>query len=653
MRIQAPVYEIDEQGSPRATGFDDIYFHPGSGLEETRHVFLAGNRLPERFAAMRAGERFVIGELGLGTGLNVLAACELFEQHAPDSARLSILSVEGFPMPGAEMDRQLGAFASLTPWRELLDAPSLLRAGGVHRVRIGPRVALTLFFGGVLDALAQMRGPVDAWFLDGFAPSRNPDMWSQDVLDRVGGLTRAGGTVATFTSAGFVRRNLKAADFEPKKVPGFGGKREMTVAEKRGSPKKVPGTFLGAGTFLDGSDKSSEGLGITKAAPTSGGASSWGGGVVVIGAGWAGCAAAEALHRRGYRVTLLEKDRVGSGASGNRQAVLDLFESVEDTPRTAFYTSAYLYARRWLVQRGLFHACGSVRWPAAHKDEVWLRRAADLANWLDMPASWSEKEQAMLQPSVGWVEPLAVCEAMLAGAEVVENAPVCAIDRAGTGYLVHAGDRVFEAGAVVIANAAAAAGLPQCTGWPLQPVRGQLTCPRATDASENQPQILCGKGYALPIHRGRHTVGATFSRGDTDPTTRGEDHEQNRAQLEAIAPEWAQQMDWQDIQARVSFRCATPDRLPMIGPVPDPVGWPKHPSQLGDWAAESPVVKGLYVSIGHGSRGLMSTLLGGELLADMMEGAPPALGRDALAAVLPARHLVRKLKRQQAVSMEA
>jgi len=631
MRIQAPAYEIDELGSPRATEFDDIYFHPGNGLEETRHVFLEGNRLPERFAAMRDGERFVIGELGLGTGLNVLAACALFEEQAPDSARLSILSVEGFPMPGAEMNQQLRAFASLDRWRGLLDAPSLLRAGGVHRVRIGPRVELTLFFGGVHDALAQMRGPVDAWFLDGFAPSRNPDMWSEDVLTRVGELTREAGTVATFTCAGFVRRNLTTAGFEPKKVPGFGGKREMTVAVK-----KVPGIF-----FAVGGKKSGEK-----------GLDSFFKKVVVIGAGWAGCAAAEALHRRGHRVTVLEKQRVASGASGNRQAVLDPFESVEDTPRTAFYTSAYVYARRWLLQRNLLRVCGSLRWPAAHKDEAWLRRAVDLANWLDMPASWSEAEQAVSQPSVGWVEPVAVCRAMLAGIEVVEEAAVCGLESNGGGWLVRYGEKFIEADAVVIANASAAAELPQCAGWPLQPVRGQLTYPRATEQSAQQTKILCGKGYALPAHNGRHTVGATFSRGDTDPSIRLGDDEQNRTQLQVITPDWAEQMDWQDVQARVSFRCATPDRLPMIGPVPDPVGWPKHPSQLGDWAAELPVVDGLYVSIGHGSRGLMSTLVGGELLADMMGGAPPALSYDALRAVLPARHLVRKLKRQQLVTME-
>ncbi|SEO58658.1 tRNA U34 5-methylaminomethyl-2-thiouridine-forming methyltransferase MnmC [Salinihabitans flavidus] len=207
---------------PVSTRFDDPYFSLENGLEETRHVFLRGNALPDRFAP-----GFHIAELGFGTGLNLLAAWAAWEE-AGMTAPLRFTSFERFPIPPDAMARALAAFPALadraarltTAWAE---DPGLSTLEGIEaRVIIGD----------ARSALARQGWQADAWFLDGFSPARNPEMWEAPLMTQVAAHTKAGGTAATYTAAGFVRRNLEAAGFAVTRVPGFGRKRHMTTARK-------------------------------------------------------------------------------------------------------------------------------------------------------------------------------------------------------------------------------------------------------------------------------------------------------------------------------------------------------------------------------------------------------------------------------------
>lgn len=216
-------------GQPWSERFDDRYFSSASGLNETRHVFLAGNRLAERFAALRPGDRLVVGETGFGTGLNFLCTQHLFEQTAPGGARLLFRSVERWPLAPQALRRALALWPELQPLAgELLSAwePP---APGRQAWDFGA-VRLELDIADVADALARWdEAGIDAWFLDGFAPAKNPQMWSDAVLARVARAARGGATLATYTSAGRVRRGLQAAGFDMRRVPGHGRKREMLV----------------------------------------------------------------------------------------------------------------------------------------------------------------------------------------------------------------------------------------------------------------------------------------------------------------------------------------------------------------------------------------------------------------------------------------
>ena len=239
MSTKAPELEWLDGDVPRAEGFDDTYFSKAGGLAETRHVFLAGNRLPERFAGRQA---FTIGEFGFGTGLNFLTTLEALRQLDTAPA-LSFLSFEMFPMTAAQLARALKAFPELDELSQELLAVWAPQPGW-NRLQVGAAQLML----GIGDARQLIKSvglahqntigfelaidPVDAWFLDGFSPAKNPELWDLDLLRTAADLTTQQGTLATYTAAGWVRRNLQAAGFAIEKVQGFAGKREMVTGIK-------------------------------------------------------------------------------------------------------------------------------------------------------------------------------------------------------------------------------------------------------------------------------------------------------------------------------------------------------------------------------------------------------------------------------------
>lgn len=214
-----PQLDWTEGAIPVARAFGDPYFSLAGGLDETRHVFLAGNALPGRLH-----DGFHIAELGFGTGLNLLALALMWQaQGAPGTLRYT--TFEAFPMAAADMARALAAF----PEAAAISAPLLSAcAAGATEFSL-PGLQVTLIHGDARQTLPAWTGRADAWFLDGFSPARNPEMWGEDLMDQVGRHTAPGGTFATYTAAGHVRRALAAAGFAVNRQPGFAGKRHMTA----------------------------------------------------------------------------------------------------------------------------------------------------------------------------------------------------------------------------------------------------------------------------------------------------------------------------------------------------------------------------------------------------------------------------------------
>jgi len=218
--------ETAQGAVPIATQFDDPYYSLENGLAETHHVFIAGNNLPDRF-----GQDLQVAELGFGTGLNFLALVQAI--HASDTAgAVHFTSFEGFPLTVTQARAALSAFPDIaaltTPLLEIWD--DAMRGPSEY----APGIVLEVITGDSRETLPKWAGQADAWFLDGFSPAKNPEMWEPDLLQAVGAHTRPCGTLATFTAAGHVRRALGAAGFEITRVPGFGRKRHMTTGVKTG-----------------------------------------------------------------------------------------------------------------------------------------------------------------------------------------------------------------------------------------------------------------------------------------------------------------------------------------------------------------------------------------------------------------------------------
>lgn len=221
------------KGAPRSKEFDDVYFSAADGLAETRFVFLEKNNLPAAFAGR---ERFTIFETGFGTGLNFLAAWNLFEEHAQGGQSLHFISVEKYPLSAEEIEVYLQPFAHEFPEKlqKLIDLyPKRLKPGR-HEIVLNNTVHLSLIIGDVNEVIKDVTDPVDCWFLDGFKPSSNPEMWSEILFENMARLSKTGAHFATFTAAGFVKRGLRDVGFEVQKVRGFGTKRDMLIGHFTG-----------------------------------------------------------------------------------------------------------------------------------------------------------------------------------------------------------------------------------------------------------------------------------------------------------------------------------------------------------------------------------------------------------------------------------
>lgn len=209
---------------PYSRAFDDHFYCRSDGRLECGHVFLAGNGLPQRWQRPSV---FRIGELGFGTGLNLCETWREWRETAPEEGSLHFTSFERFPMTRADIARALSRWPEIGRERAILVAKWPEAPAGRIGIDLEPGVRLTVVCGAALDSLRAEKAAFDAWYLDGFAPARNPDMWSAELMAEVFRLTAPGGRFSTYAAAGFVRRNLLAAGFAVERRPGFAGKREM------------------------------------------------------------------------------------------------------------------------------------------------------------------------------------------------------------------------------------------------------------------------------------------------------------------------------------------------------------------------------------------------------------------------------------------
>lgn len=640
----------DEQGQPLSRGFGDVYFSRASGLEETRYVFLGHNELPGRFAALPAGGRLSIGETGFGTGLNFLCAWQLFERTAPADARLHFVSVERFPLTRADLRKALALWPELAPYADaLLDQYVAVHPGFQRFVFANGRVVLTLLVGDVLEHLPELDARIDAWFLDGFAPAKNPEMWTPALFAELARLSAPGASLATFTSAGFVRRGLNEAGFAMQRVKGFGQKREMLAGRLEGAPQAAAKPWFARPPRPAGAREA-----------------------LVIGAGLAGCAAAASLARRGWQVTLLERRAgVAEETSGNPQGVLYLKLSAHGTALSRLIVAGFGFTRRLLerLEPGRdWSPCGVLQLAfdareAARQAELAAAFPSDLLVNLNREAAEALAgigldSGGLFYPEAGWVHPPALCAHLAEHPNIrlLTHQEVLDLHREDGQWHARSGGTLLAAAPVaVLCGAADIARFPESAGLPLKRIRGQISRLPATAASRDLKTVLCAEGYVAPVRDGEHTLGASFRFDSTKLELTAEEHAENLQLLREISTDLAERLQADrlvtaELEGRAGFRCTSPDYLPIVGPLADAAAFAEAYGVLGKDARQVPQrpcpwLEGLYVSSGHGSRGLLSAPLAGELLAAWLDDEPLPVPRAVAEACHPNRFGLRKLIR--------
>ncbi len=628
---------------PRSPLYDDIY-HPQAGaLQQAHHVFLQGNGLPGRWAGRAA---FTVMETGFGLGHNFLATWDAWRRDAARCERLFFVSVERHP-PTADDLRRAHAASPLPELAHALQQAWPPLTPNLHLLDFEHgRVQLLLALGDIAALLPALRLQADAFYLDGFAPARNPEMWQPRVLKALAALAAPGATLATWSAASALRADLTSAGFVPRLAPGSGGKREITLADwaPRFTPRRPPATVM--------ADRDA----------------------VVVGAGLAGAAAAQALARLGWRVTVLDRHaEPAAETSGNPAGLFHGTVNADDGPYARLFRAAALLASREYAAAvaagvpgstaGLLRLAPDGGGLAAM--QALLARLGLPPDFVDaLPADAASElsgvplaHPAWHFPGGGWVAPAEWVRHALRepGIRFVGGAAVAALAREdGRWQLRGADGRVLaQAPTLVLANAAEAARLLAPLGhapWPLRHSRGQVTHWAGTTPLR---LAVAGDGYAIPKRgvgqQGDESsgllCGATREAGEPDaegtpPEVRDADHHHNLQRLQRLTglQPPADAASW---SGRAGWRLHSDDRLPIAGALPLA---PLPPGLRLDQARLLPRESGLFVLTALGARGLTLAPLLARLVAAQASGTPWPLEQDLADAVDPGRWLVRKAR---------
>lgn len=659
--------ELDwtDADSPRSTKFNDIYYSTSGARDESTHVFLEGTELAARWQSSKSDSPlYTIAEIGFGSGLNFLNTWQLWQQSTHKPGRLHYIAFEKYPLQVADMKRLLNNWPCLSSEiTELLNHyPEHSRV--CHRLAIAPDVTLDLHFG---DALCRLKtinrtitSGVDSWFLDGFSPRLNPDLWQDDLIKEMARLSLPGATVATYSAAGFIRRQLRDAGFEVKRIPGYGKKRHMSTAV-------FPSPSLSQQTQASDTQEPWFVLPQVTRLPRT---------ATVIGAGLAGCSTAYALAQRGIEVTVVDSGKTtAANASGIRQLALRprLFKTA--SALTEFYLQSFLFAASQFSHLAakdsnaeFWHPSGVVQLSTALNKRSELSSSTLEVLYGSQIVKQLSKTQAseitgtlLAEDALhfqlgGWVDSPSLCKRYL-NSNLIKFVNDCAIERiekpssGGSQWQAHPENPNMDAlksDVIVLANSYNASQFPTVESLPLQAVRGQASYVESVEASQELRTVLSGQRSLFPTHDSKQTISASY-RDEIDLIRNEVDDQEN---LSSLASDFPQFSNLRASESGIGVRCNTPDFKPIIGMAPD---IEKMEIEYADLKRDARrnffnpghYHDGLYLSLAHGSNGLATAPLAGETLASLICGEISPLSTQMLASLSATRFLIRDLKKQR------
>lgn len=709
MKITPANITFNEQGTPTSDDFGDVYFSNHDGLAETEYVFLQGNRLLERWKNHPL-PHFCIGETGFGTGLNFFCTAALFSQFKQQHPHLPLqdlyfISTEKHPIEYSQIKQVLAKWPVFETFTQQWIARYPVSLDGIHRVHFKNGIHLDLHYNDAGDAFDSIYSPpqglVDAWFLDGFAPSKNTAMWTQQVFNAMARLSTAHATLATFTAAGFVKRGLAEAGFAMRKQKGFGRKREMLVGELQTHSEPSTSKYSAASPpyfqrFALEAELYSSAHNTADAQTATR--------VCVTGNGLAGAIMALKLVQQGIKVDLIwSGNKPADAASG---ALIGGFYpqlNAQNNHASRLQVSSFLYAKNFyndLHQQSPFeHSwCGALQLGFNQNTQVRLNKLNSTALWPAQIAHYVSPQAAsdiahvdvpypsLFMPLAGWISPHSLVNACIDAAlqsgnlNLIPNTTLLSFDEIENQQQSSEVNKPIESSqasqkvAVKLINAnkessAAYAALVIATGSgsqallspliPLRLTRGQIELVESTGTLSHLQTLICHKGYLTPALNGFHALGSSYIKNDKQNDIRQAETTQNFAMhvKSMQQAKWVNEFEQLQAQpknhARAAVRCSSPDHLPVVGAMPSS----QQLEQLASLYKALPVHhyqvpsvrKNVYVLSGLGSRGLTTAPLMAELLVCEMLNRPLPLPLDLLNALMPNRFLVRSLIRRQAL----
>jgi tRNA 5-methylaminomethyl-2-thiouridine biosynthesis bifunctional protein len=650
------------EGLPVSTRFSDVYYAREDALGESNHVFIEGSKLPQRWSGSppdnTSNHCFVIAETGFGAALNFLLCWRLWREHSQKHTgwnRLHYLAMEQYPVSTGDLSKLHSLWPDLANYSATLRQWYRPDCSGWQRMLLSPNVCLDLYIGNAtaeLEKRSTSDQPVDAWLLDGFTPDKNPDLWSDKLFQLMAKHSHAASSVATYSCAGHVRRGLQQAGFEVGKAPGFANKRHMLCGDRFDPHKTVSATEPFTAPWFR----------IPRAKPKNRQA-------IIVGAGLAGCTTAWSLASRGWRVRVLEAgDTIGAGASGIPQLALRcrLF-SQADWP-AHFYLQAYGFACRFFrsIQLG-----GDSGW---HETGV-----MQLSNAINKRKSLQASTVASLYPASivqvdtgpeslqkfaadgaywfaegGWVDPVVLCNRLLSAKDIEVRCgqSVQKLQHDGEQWrLLGEQEEELDAAAVVIlACGPQVANFHQTEALEYELTSGQCSVLQSNTALAALDSVLGGARTVFPAANGSHTVAATYRPAARLPVADADSDQENLTALAELLGVTTE--DFTQCNSAVGLRANTRDRIPTIGQVPDfdimknqYAGLSQNANRQFDQHGH--YHRGLYLSSGHGSNGLSTCPLAGEILASLINGDCLPVGQEIMSILNPSRFLIQDLKKQR------
>jgi len=550
---------VDGIDVPVSKQFGDVYFSKDNGLLETRHVFLNGNDLSTRLADLKPFEYFCVGETGFGTGLNILALWQLWQQVRPDNhSHLHAISVEKFPLSKADLIRALNAWPELKPLADQLISQYPMPIAGCHRLSFPKeRFSLDLWLGDAHDVFPVIKktAPVNAWFLDGFAPSCNPDMWEENVLNNIVRLSEIGTTFASFSVAGVLKRGLKNHGISISRPRGFKHKREMLKAIWN------PAEETESSLIQEITQKKTERDTETNIRPHQ---------IAVIGAGIAGLSSAWTFAQRGHQVTIYDQSAPLSGGSGNPVALLNPKLCPVEQSADHLMTLAWQHALNHYQKFKAFRPI-QVNQLALKNPEQLLGLADEYPEEILAVQDTEDQEVQTEFPSLklleaGAVSPHQLREEILLHPHIqYQQAKISHIEAATKPQLFSDEQDLGEFDHVIVCTARETAQF--FADYPvLKPIRGQVSWLNNQAQPLSQNTAYSYGGYCMQLDAEHLILGASFYPGRDDIEVLAEDHVHNYELIHSVFPEYAQSLASTDTwQGRASVRAQSQDYFPLLG----------------------------------------------------------------------------------------